>query len=459
MKKKKLVEIGIAIIVVGCLVTGYFYWNSQPKQYEVTAVTTGDITEVLSVSGDVKSDEDKTYYADFTAPIEVLNVEKGETVEQGEQLVSFDVSDLSLEARQSALEVQAADSQYQSTVKQNEKNTMIYQGAAMSEAAFADLIAKQRDVIRDLQAKVTKAANKQNDISVLQGRVTAEPDKDNKEDLQKTLDMWKGEYKYMKVPEIEADLTKQQTVLTDMENYRAQYESQKEAADTRLIDDSAQQEILVNKEAAALTKADKEETLQQANEGISASFTGVASEVYVEEGAVVNKGTPLFKIEDTSALAVEAKISKYDIGKVKVGQKADVIIAGNHYEGTVSEIDRVAIKDNTDKAKVPVTVMIDKPDEQVYIGIEADVDIIVNQKNAVQVLSMKGIYSDDQGEYCYVIRDGKVARQNVTVGIESENQVEILEGLTTGDSVIIEAITEEQIEQKAEPKKVEAKNE
>lgn len=449
MKKRNWMKWAAGGVIIALAAGSYVAVAGGTKEYRVATVVSQEMTEVLETTGEVKSNDSRIYYGDFTAPIEVLAAEKGKTVEEGEQLVSFDVSELSLEAKQSALAVEAVDSQYQSTVKQNEKNTMIYQGAAMSEAAFAQLIAGQRDVIKELQAKVTKAANKQNDIAVLTSRVSAEFDKDNKEDLQKTLDGWKGEYKDMKVPEITAELAKQQVILTDMENYRVQYESQKEAADTRLIDESAQQEILVNRQSAALRKEDVEKTLHQASGGIIAEEAGVVSEVYVEEGATVSKGTPLFKIENSADMAVEVQISKYDIGKVRMGQEARITIAGNVYEGVVAKIDRVAVKDNTDKAKIPVTVNILEPDEYTYIGIEGDVDITLNEKENAQVLPIHAVYSDDESDYCYIVKDGRIQRQNLVMGIQNDTQVEVLEGLQTGDRVIMDAVTENLIGEKA----------
>ncbi|MDD3340435.1 MAG: hypothetical protein PHS82_16475 [Lachnospiraceae bacterium] len=125
MMKKKTVQrvcrIVAGVVIVGVVAAGGYMWLNQPERYTMMQASSTAIEETLSVMGNVKSNETKTYYAMFTAPIVTLEAEKGKTVTAGEQLVAFDTKDLSLAAKQSALAVRAAENQYQSTVNQNEK--------------------------------------------------------------------------------------------------------------------------------------------------------------------------------------------------------------------------------------------------------------------------------------------------------------------------------------------------
>lgn len=443
--KRRFLKAGTTLLILGVAIAASIIVIRKPKVYTVTSARIQNIQEILKVTGDVKSNRTKTYYAMFTAPITELNVKEGDMVKEGDQVVTFDVKDLVLESKQSALAVQAAEDEYQSTVNQNEKNLLIYQGAAMSEAAFAELIAGQRDVIKDLQAKVTKAENKANDISILQNRVNMEVDKDDKEELQKTLDEWKGEYKEYNVPGVTSELAKQQAILSDMQAYRTQYETQKQTADNKIIDPKAQEQILTNKKSAVLNKQDKDSKLAEASEGIFTEVTGIITKVYVEEGATVNQGTPLFKVDDSNDMAVDAMVSKYDISGIKLGMTATIQIAGHTYNGAVTKINRVATTDSSDKAKIPVTVTIQKPDDFVYIGIEADVAINIAKKENVVVLPIEAVYTDDTGSYCYGILNGLVVKTYVVKGLENANMVEITEGIKPGDTVILDAVTEQQI--------------
>ena len=128
--KRRFLKAGTTLLILGVAIAASIIVIRKPKVYTVTSARIQNIQEILKVTGDVKSNRTKTYYAMFTAPITELNVKEGDLVKEGDQVVTFDVKDLVLESKQSALAVQAAEDEYQSTVKQNEKNLLIYQGSA-----------------------------------------------------------------------------------------------------------------------------------------------------------------------------------------------------------------------------------------------------------------------------------------------------------------------------------------
>ena len=193
-----------------------------------------------------------------------------------------------------------------------------------------------------------------------------------------------------------------------------------------------------------------EENLEKAYTGVTVEYDGIVTESFIKAGGGVSKGTPLFTVEDSNSIRVEARISKYDIGKISPGQRADISIAGNTYSGVVTQIRRIAQSQNSDKAKVPVYVRFDDPDEHVYLGLEADVTIYTDEKDATLMIPSEAYYTDDFGDYCYVIEDGVVKKIYITTGLVSDDGVEIEAGLKEGDTVITDAITDDKIGTKAE---------
>ena len=45
--------------------------------------------------------------------------------------------------------------------------------------------------------------------------------------------------------------------------------------------------------------------------------------------------------------------------------------------------------------------------------------------------------STRNGDFCYLVKDGAIVRQNVVTGISSDTDVEIKEGISEGDTVVI----------------------
>lgn len=135
------------------------------------------------------------------------------------------------------------------------------------------------------------------------------------------------------------------------------------------------------KKAAALTKEDALSTLEQAAAGIVADFNGIVTNTFVEEGATVTEGMPLFKLENRDALTAKVMISKYDIGKVKTGQTAVITIVNPiHTKELYPRSAESQQQDGAEKSKIAVEVDLINPDEAVYIGIEMNVSIDTRNK-------------------------------------------------------------------------------
>ena len=204
-----------------------------------------------------------------------------------------------------------------------------------------------------------------------------------------------------------------------------------------------QTDLLRSREEAAQIE------LAKAAEGVRADCSGVVTECMVKEGSIVTKGTPLFRLVNTDDLKVTLMISKYDIGKIKIGQRAEADVAGKVYDATVSRINHVAVSDDSDKNKVAVEVSINEPDEALILGIEADVTIYTDEEDGVLLVPYSALYTDNEGDYCYAIEDGVIAKKYINAGIRTSEYAEVKEGLSENDVVITDAVTDDQIGEKA----------
>lgn len=389
--------------------------ETRPAEYHTAELRQADMEQTLSANGDVRTEESCTYYAQVSAPISQLDIRVGDEIREGDVLVTYDLDDLILAKQRSELQVKQASSAYQSTVNQNEKNTMIYEGAVVTEAMFCEMIAEQWSVIQDLQKKLAEADDKQEEVSYYINREASETDDDDRDDFNAMVDARHRDYQAMDRPKLAAELAKQQAIYSDMQAFRAQYATQRENADARLIDESAQQELLLKKQEASLQSQDDAATLTDGEAGVQAEFKGVVTERFVESGATVVKGQPLFTVENLDTMYVSADVSKYDINEVAVGQRAQI---------------RIGFEGNTD---------------HVCLGIEADVTILQKTAKDVPVIARSAVYEDETGSYVYVLKDGIVCRRDVETGLSDNEYVQILSGLGQLDSVILDAVTEEKL--------------
>ena len=488
--------IGTAVIA-GLTGTGLMLTATvgKAKSYSTDIAGYTNISEEVEATGDVHGENSKTYYSTITAPVSLYDLSTGDEVKQGDKVVSYDASDLMRARDQAELTAKSAENTMNGQVKASDNNQAKFNKAASDIEIYRNAYALFRqasDYINQGQYQenwdvgcISKGINK--DISEKTGAVNALQAELQKQQVKLTdpqilsddalykgtvneINRITGEIETLSrsIGNLQADLASlpptdlspeeyAATVLngnwmsdimrnwTETSNLKATYEN-------RILNSYQKEQLKNSYDLSALSVDTAEENLSKAGAGVTIEFDGIVTESFIKAGTVVTKGSPLFTVEDSKNIKVDVGISKYDIGKIAVGQRADIDIAGATYTGRVTQIKRVAETGNSDKAKVTVSVKFDAPDERVYLGLEASVVIYTNEKQGALTIPAEAYYADDDGDYCYIIDEGTVKKQYITVGLRSEDRIEVGMGLKEGDVVITDAITDEQIGTKAESK-------
>ncbi len=474
---KYLVRIGGALVLVALVVLVYAGFINKPQSFITETVTVGSISEVVNVTGKVRGETEKVYYAEVSAPIAKLELEVGDEIKQSEQVVIYETADLERMKEEAELRAAASESGVKAKVEQSNQNASRYARATADEQAYQYLYALSRnDADKLAQGQYQKAwdigceadsiskkiADKNKLIAEKTSKLNSLSDKTTEEakNLINEIAGLNGDVAGMQgslacLPPTEmnpadnAHATYDGNLMEDITRNWTQATTEANTYESQIMNQYAKEELESSHQLNELSVQTTQDNLEKAYRGVTAEFSGVIKEVSAKAGAVVAKGTPLFTVESTDALQVNVEVSKYDIGKIAEGQKAAILIAGRSYDGTVSEIKKIAIEDSSDKAKITVCVHIDQPDTAIILGIEADVDIYTDEKENALLIPHEALYSDEAGDYCYAIRGGKVVRKDIVTGLTSATAVEVLEGLASGEHIITDAITDEQIGQKA----------
>jgi HlyD family secretion protein len=112
-------------------------------------------------------------------------------------------------------------------------------------------------------------------------------------------------------------------------------------------------------------------------------LNGFIVQKYVEKGETVSMLSSLFKVSELSTVKLVIYISEEDLGKIKLGQKADVIsdtYKNKNYKGTVIYISpeaeftpkNIQTKDERTKLVFAVKIEIKNPDFELKPGMPAD---------------------------------------------------------------------------------------
>lgn len=198
--------------------------------------------------------------------------------------------------------------------------------------------------------------------------------------------------------------------------------------------------------ASALTSKD---TVNYNYHKIFSPIDGVVVEKSIDEGQVVaaNFQAPLlFRIaEDFSNMEIYASVSEADIGLVQEGKevlfKVDAF-PEQEFKGVIKQI-RVSPSVQQNVVTYTAIINVINTNGNMLPGMTANVSIpILTKKDVVRISSTAIRYKPDGYEKkerlsVFVVRNNEVVEVPVNIGVMSSLWVEIVDGITTQDNVIV----------------------
>jgi HlyD family secretion protein len=175
-------------------------------------------------------------------------------------------------------------------------------------------------------------------------------------------------------------------------------------------------------------------------EPVKSPVTGKVIEVNCIKGQRVAPGAPLMIIADTDPFYLMASVEEADISKVDIGHTAR--ITPDAYpdltlEGIVESINFIATETPLGGTVFPVKLKILATDGAVLrLGMTADTDIFFAKLEDVIVAPKAAVMRRDGKNVVFVVENSMVRRQEVTLGVSTDDLYEITGGLAPGQVIV-----------------------
>jgi HlyD family secretion protein len=169
---------------------------------------------------------------------------------------------------------------------------------------------------------------------------------------------------------------------------------------------------------------------------VKAPFSGLIVRRDREPGDIVVPGTSIFMLISTKELWVSAWVDETEMAGLAHGQNARVIFRSepdHPYPGKVIRLGREADRETR---QFIVDVKPDFLPATWAIGQRAEVFIKTAHKAETILLSSKAILRDKERIGVLVEEGGRAAWRSIKIGLRGREEVEILEGLEPGETVI-----------------------
>lgn len=498
-KKAPVIIAAVIILIVIFRVVSCSAGDAAGALVSTTNAFRGDLQESISTSGTVKSEEVKVIFAPVSGILDSVNVASGDAVQAGDLLVSYDIDRLESSMRQSELQYEKSNANYNGIMADNAQNQAKLNEANVNLDVLNRQIEDTKAYLRDLQNELNESLRhtsnalaeesmnlnnslreRTNELLALQAQLESllkstesggENDSDGTATAPDTAGNGPVSALRAKIAEKEAEISSineaithnsyvasiasnsdyvaelqlkisdTQELLQHYETYKAEMQSQKSVTENSVLDSYDRTSYNADKEIAALTYQDSEEDYNLARNGICAEYTGIITECSAIAGSGVSSGSHLMTLESSENVKVIFSASKYDIEKLELGQKVEATISGKVYEGEISKINRMAETNASNTPMVGVEVHLLAPDDNIILGMDAKLMIYTKKAENALLIPVEAINADKEGDFLYVAEDGFVVKKPIVCGISTDTYTEVLEGITEEDEIILTSYT------------------
>lgn len=218
-----------------------------------------------------------------------------------------------------------------------------------------------------------------------------------------------------------------------------QFKRREDLLDSKTISRSDVDEARLRMENAAAQLAAKQAVI--AKKRITAPFGGWLGIRQVDLGEYIQPGTTIVPLEALVPIYVDYALPERHLDQISVGQAVEIEVQafpGEVFTGHIAAVNP-GIDPGTRSLQVRAT--LENPQARLRPGMFAEVRTVLPQRPAVLTLPQTAITYNPYGDSVFVILDGEsgssVQRRQVETGGVRNGRVEIVNGLQSGERVVV----------------------
>ena len=509
--KKIIVIAGVLIALIGVVIYAHFFSNAQSASggrppggvaqsvpVQVVPVTTGDITQMVTITGTVNARAEVEVYPKQTGELVELLIDKGDRVKAGQTLGRIESQPFGIKVKQAQAELAGVQANYNQHASVALVNAETAFKQAKSNLSRLQASLKQAEVELALQIKQTDVQIKKAlaDLHIAEARLEAvvsgartqeiEQVKMRKENAKRELDRLntllqseiisqdqvEGVQLQYEIYSAQFSLLEEGARPEDINVLKAQVESEKanvEAAQENKMQidikranlesvkaqvenaQAAFEEVAAAREAATWKQelAQAEASRDRAHAALElvqrdlddtilkAPINGVIAQRLLDKGDTASLNRPFVTIVDMDVVKIVGKVPSRDIPSIRLGSQA--VIEPDAYPeeiftGTVAYISPVI-----DRASQTgdIEIEVPNPTHKLKPGMFTRVVLRVSERVAVVVIPADALLKKEDAVFVYTINAGSAHRKEVTTGISDGIRTEILSGLAADESLVV----------------------
>ncbi|OEG75288.1 efflux transporter periplasmic adaptor subunit [Shewanella colwelliana] len=236
----------------------------------------------------------------------------------------------------------------------------------------------------------------------------------------------------------EAELARAQAQNEEAQKQRKRYE---ELFPQGAISQGDMDQAIANARTSSQAVSAAKARIIQANESlqytiVSAPFSGIVTQRYVEEGETVAPGQPLLSGFSTDQLRAVTNVPFRYINALRSHPEVQIFLPN----GDVMNANQLTIFSFADPSSHSYKTRINLPsnDAGLMPGMWLKVQFIAGQRSTMMI-PQSAVLNQNELSAVYLIKQGEPVLNQVRLGAIREGYIEVLAGLSPGDNIAIDA--------------------
>lgn len=169
---------------------------------------------------------------------------------------------------------------------------------------------------------------------------------------------------------------------------------------------------------------------------IKAPISGVVSQRLIKVGNMVNTDQEVFKVTDFDPLLAVLHVPEHEMNKLRKGQTSVIQVDAIKSQTFTGQVLRISPVVDPETGTFKVTIAIKDESQKLKPGMFGRVRIVYDTRDNALMIPKEAVMNEDGASSVYVLNDKLVFRRNIETGYVNGNNIEVVNGLQDGDSVV-----------------------
>ncbi|UTY60541.1 efflux RND transporter periplasmic adaptor subunit [Massilia sp. erpn] len=210
------------------------------------------------------------------------------------------------------------------------------------------------------------------------------------------------------------------------------YEQAKKAL--TLKNDATRFELAARRQAyerAALQVSDLQR--QQEELSVRSPVDGQVGQIFVDDRSTVAKDAKLLAVVDLSQLEVQVQVAESQARELSAGMPGEISGSGGQWRGRVNSVSPEVVN-----GEVSARLRFDgTPPAALRQNQRLSVRVLLDNRSKVLRLARGSFVEEGGGRWAYVVTGDMAVKRPIRLGAQGISQVEVLDGLKSGEEVVI----------------------